>query len=258
MRRLACQWLFLITLSTGSTHGLADGSAVTQIYSPYVQPLEKELEFVWIHDDRHKGHTPSSTSAKVGYGTSLFTNLYTELSITHLNTDEGSLDEIELETIWQLTEQGEYSSDWGLLFELETALGEDAHEISLGVLNQKDINRWSIVSNVVVSYEWGAQRQDEPETRLGIQTRYRLGTAFEPTMSCSWVTRRERLVRVLPAFTKCPRPDSYVGTPRFYSVLTATQITQQNSNLSTSFSNKNSYLYLNKTLRCACHALSLG
>jgi len=182
MRRLACQWLFLITLSTGSIHGLADGSAVTQIYSPYVQPLEKELEFVWIHDDRHKGHTPSSTSAKVGYGTSFFTNLYTEVSITHLNTDEGSLDEIELETIWQLTEQGEYSSDWGLLFELETALGEDAHEISLGVLNQKDINRWSIVSNVVVSYEWGAQRQDEPETRLGIQTRYRLGTAFEPTM----------------------------------------------------------------------------
>jgi len=182
MDRPKYRWLLLIMVSIGPTYSLADGSAVTQIYSPYVQPLEKEIEFVWIHDERRDGHTPTSSSAKVGYGTSLFTNLYTELSVTHLNTDDGSLDEIELEAIWQLTEQGEYSSDWGMLFELETVLGEDAHEVSVGVLNQKDIDRWSIISNFVVSYEWGAQRQDEPETRLGIQTRYRLGAAFEPTV----------------------------------------------------------------------------
>ena len=99
MDRPKYRWLFLIMVSIGPTYSLADGSAVTQIYSPYVQPLEKELEFVWIHDERRDGHTPTSSSAKVGYGTSLFTNLYTELSVTHLNTDDGSLDEIELETI---------------------------------------------------------------------------------------------------------------------------------------------------------------
>ncbi len=54
---------------------------------------------------------------------------------------------------------------------------------SVGVLNQKDIDRWSIISNFVVSYEWGERNvRDESETRLGIQTRYRLGAAFEPTV----------------------------------------------------------------------------
>ena len=171
--------LFLLLLSVQAR---GDGTAVTQIYSPYVQPLEKELEFVWIHDERRQGHTPTSSSSKFGYGTSLLPNLYTELSLTHIDTDDGSLDEIELEAIWQLTEQGEYNSDWGLLFEMETVLGEDANEISVGVINQRDIKRWSIISNFVVSYEWGEYLQDEPETRLGIQTRYRLGAEFEPTI----------------------------------------------------------------------------
>ncbi len=50
MDRPKYRWLLLIMVSIGPTYSLADGSAVTQIYSPYVQPLEKEIEFVWIHD----------------------------------------------------------------------------------------------------------------------------------------------------------------------------------------------------------------
>ena len=57
MTPLGHKLLFLILLLlSAQTRG--DGTAVTQIYSPYVQPLEKELEFVWIHDERRQGHTP--------------------------------------------------------------------------------------------------------------------------------------------------------------------------------------------------------
>ena len=166
------------TLASSQAH--ADGSAISQIYAPYVQPLEREIEMLWLDENRPSGRIESNTLGKLGFGTSLFDGVYTELSVSTLDTDTSESQQVELEVIWQLTEQGEYDSDWGVLFEAETNLDTHNHELSAGVLNQKDWNKLSLISNLVASYEWGSGFDNEFESRLGLQTRYRLRPEFEP------------------------------------------------------------------------------
>ncbi len=159
---------------------LADGSAIGQIYAPYVQPLERELELLWLDENRKGGVIPSNSLSKLGFGTSLFAGVYTEISMASIEIDGEQTQQVELEGIWQVTEQGEYSSDWGMLLEAETNLDSDISEFSVGVLNQKDWGKISLLTNVVASYEWGEDIVSEFETRLGMQARYRLRPTFEP------------------------------------------------------------------------------
>ncbi len=167
-----------ITLGSASTWG--DGSAISQVYAPYVQPLERELELLWLDETRPSGRIESNTLTKLGFGTSFLDGVYTELSVSKLDASSSDSTQVELEVIWQITEQGEYSSDWGLLFEAETNLDTHNHELSAGLLNQKDWKKFSLISNLVATYEWGSGFENEFESRLGLQARYRLQPEFEP------------------------------------------------------------------------------
>ena len=167
-----------ITLGSASTWG--DGSAISQVYAPYVQPLERELELLWLDETRPSGRIESNTLTKLGFGTSFLDGVYTELSVSKLDASSSDSTQVELEVIWQITEQGEYGSDWGLLFEAETNLDTHNHELSAGLLNQKDWKKFSLISNLVATYEWGSGFENEFESRLGLQARYRLRPEFEP------------------------------------------------------------------------------
>lgn len=167
-----------ITMGSASTWG--DGSAISQVYAPYVQPLERELELLWLDETRPSGRIESNTLTKLGFGTSFLDGVYTELSVSKLDASSIDSTQVELEVIWQITEQGEYSSDWGLLFEAETNLDTHNHELSAGLLNQKDWKKFSLISNLVATYEWGSGFENEFESRLGLQARYRLRPEFEP------------------------------------------------------------------------------
>jgi hypothetical protein len=167
-----------ITMGSASTWG--DGSAISQVYAPYVQPLERELELLWLDETRPSGRIESNTLTKLGFGTSFLDGVYTELSVSKLDASSSDSTQVELEVIWQITEQGEYSSDWGLLFEAETNLDTHNHELSAGLLNQKDWKKFSLISNLVATYEWGSGFENEFESRLGLQARYRLQPEFEP------------------------------------------------------------------------------
>jgi len=161
----------------------ADGSSVGQIYSPYVQPLEQEIELVGVYDARaDNGNIPSSRWQKIGYGTSLSEGVYTELSFTNLVRDGEDHQIVELENIWQITEQGEYDSDWGMLFELETDLSRSSNEAAVGILNSRDFGRYTLVTNAIVAVEWGDDIKDEVETALAIQGRYRMSRSVEPSI----------------------------------------------------------------------------
>lgn len=162
---------------------VADGSSVGQIYAPYVQPLEREVELVGVFDERSRsGVIPASHWTKVGYGTAIWDHFYTEVAITRTIAEDDKFTTIELEGIWQLTEQGEYNSDWGMLFELETSFDRSANEFTVGLLNSRDVGRWTILTNVTAAIEWGQDVSDELETALAIQTRYRASQAMEPTV----------------------------------------------------------------------------
>lgn len=161
----------------------ADGSVVGQIYAPYVQPLEREIEFVWVDDHRTQGSLlPSARWAKLGYGSSWWDGIYSEFSVTRVDEDGNRYEQVELENVWQLTEQGEYRSDWGVMLELETTLGRDAHEVTFGLLNSIDWGKVTLLTNVRVAQEWGGDIDDELETALAMQARYRSGRSFEPSI----------------------------------------------------------------------------
>jgi len=161
-------------------HANADGLVVDKVYDPYVQPLEKELEFrslVQYDDD-----FPDLQRHSLGFGSALGERWFAEFYAIALKTSGESLriDTYELELKRQLTEQGEFAFDWGLLFELEREADVDVWEFSTSVLIAREIASWTATANVDFIYEWGSPINDEFETALHAQMRYRWRQRFEP------------------------------------------------------------------------------
>ncbi|MGB5722233.1 MAG: hypothetical protein WBM34_16200, partial [Woeseiaceae bacterium] len=112
----------------------ADGIVVGKIYDPYVQPLEQELEWRALNqaDDR----VADLQKHSLGVGRSISDRWAFEVyAIAQKGSGESlSFDSYELELKWQLTEQGEYAVDWGLLFELEREVENNTWEFASSVL----------------------------------------------------------------------------------------------------------------------------
>lgn len=173
--------LFLVVfLISGSA--VADGVIVSKIYDPYVQPLETELE--WRFVNQRDDNFPDVLKHSVGFGRSLSDRWAMEVyAIAARSLGESlSVDAYELEAKWQLTEQGEYAFDWGLLFELERDIEKNAWEASTQLLAARDLGRMTVTANLGLIYESGERVQDEIETTLRLQARYRLKETFEPSI----------------------------------------------------------------------------
>ena len=159
---------------------IADGLIVDKIYDPYVQPLEKELELrnLFQYDD----DLPDVQRHSLGFGSALGERWFAEVYAIALKTSGESLhiDTYELELKRQLTEQGEFFFDWGLLFELEREADVDVWEFSTSVLIAREIGDWTATANVDFIYEWGSPINDEFETALHTQLRYRWRESLEP------------------------------------------------------------------------------
>ncbi len=159
---------------------VADGVIVDKVYDPYVQPLETEIE--WRFVGQNQDSIPDVQLHSLGFGRSLSDRWAVEIyAIAQKSLGESlSIDTYELEAKWQLTEQGEFSVDWGLLFELEREIEENAWEASAQLLASRDFGKLTAIANFGVIYEWGERVQNEIETTLRVQMRYRLTEKLEP------------------------------------------------------------------------------
>jgi hypothetical protein len=94
---------------------IADGLVIDRIYDPYVQPLETEFEWRSVMQSDDELGDPQKHSFGVGRG--LSDRWAAELYAigTKTNGESISVDAFELEATWQLTEQGEYAFDWGMV-----------------------------------------------------------------------------------------------------------------------------------------------
>ncbi len=154
----------------------ADGTAVDKVYHPYVQPLEREVEWRMITAE-------GDSLQKLSYGQSLSDRLYVEGYLTASEeNDNFRLYSYELEAKWQLTEQGEYAIDWGLVTELEKSNIRDQWEAATALLMEKEWGDWVGAANLWLEYEWGDDIEEEFETALSMQARYRLSPKFEPAI----------------------------------------------------------------------------
>jgi len=169
-------------ISLISALAVADGLVVDRIYDPYVQPLETEFEWRSIMQSDDDLGDPQKHSFGVGRG---WTDRWaTELYVigTKTNGESISVDAFELEATWQLTEQGEYAFDWGMVFELERETDGNVWEASTTLIAARDFGKWTGTANVGLIYEWGSNINNEIETLLRLQARYRYKESLEPAI----------------------------------------------------------------------------
>jgi len=155
---------------------------MNRVYHPYVEQNERELEYGFTARDL-SGDSELLNRAAMGYAWNdkIFTEIYllTE-AITHAGEQ---IRGYEAELKWQITEQGEYWADWGLLLEAGTASDISSHELAAGILWEKEIaSRWIATANLMAEYEYGNDIKDEFETALRAQLRYRHSAALEPAL----------------------------------------------------------------------------
>ncbi|MFU8763113.1 MAG: hypothetical protein ACNA7T_01235 [Haliea sp.] len=164
---------------------LADGSVIDKIYHPYVNQLEWELEWraVQQREDPATGEARYQTH-KLGLGRAVTEYVFAEVYLIGEGSADRSLQVSawEAEVLWQMSEQGEYLLDYGLLFELEKARGEDVWEYATTLLLERELGRFSATANVGVVYEWGDDIADELETTAALQARYRHSPLLEPAL----------------------------------------------------------------------------
>jgi hypothetical protein len=162
----------------------ADGGIIDRVYHPYVQPLEHEVE---LRGSLEQGGNPrlrNRQTWRLGYGMAFSDNWFGELYVIGERDDVNSFhaSEYEAEALWQLTEQGEYAADWGLLFEFATLDSADYMELATTLLAETEWRRWTGTANLTAAYEFGDDIDNEFETGLALQARYRYSMALEPAL----------------------------------------------------------------------------
>lgn len=162
----------------------ADGNVVDKVYHPYVDALEREFEYRSVFQERQHGLDNAKQIHQLSIGSSLGQKWFAEAKVLGAKAHSGNfdVDAYEFELKWQLTEQGEYSADWGLLFEYETKEELDAEELTVGLLIEKEFGRWSGTGNLKLIEEWGDDSGNEFETAVALQARYRYSRLFEPAL----------------------------------------------------------------------------
>ena len=176
--------LLLMAALLPSLPAMADGKLVDRVYDPYIEPLETEIEWRAVRtrdtdEEELNGFWQHHFSVGYGFSEHWFGEIY---AIGEKNPGEDfELKAVELEAKWQLTEQGEYAADWGMLFELEREYSESQWEASAMVIAAKEWGRWTGTGNLAVIYEW-AREENEFETEIRAQARYRYTERFEPAV----------------------------------------------------------------------------
>lgn len=181
MGSVAIRIFIVILLLPFSAALYADGSTIDKIYHPYVQQLEKEFEYRALYEQDASKALDGQNRHKIGYGQALSDRFFAEVYVIGADKpgEDFELQAFETELKWQLSEQGEFDNDWGLLFELEKEQ-DLIWEVSSTLIAVHKWSRWVATGNFSIIYEWGQDIDNEWETAFAGQLRYRHNEALEP------------------------------------------------------------------------------
>jgi len=156
---------------------------INRVYHPYVVPLEKELEYRSLYQETD-GSSDMQILQLLGYGQSINETLFLEFYIVseQAENESAEISAYEAEALIQLTEQGEYWADYGLIFELEKITAIDKWELKSGILVEKEWGKWSTTLNFFTVYEFGEDYENEWHTAAAFQWRYRYSQFIEPSL----------------------------------------------------------------------------
>jgi hypothetical protein len=117
------------------------------------------------------------------FGKSISDSLFIEGYVIAEQNNKNDLkaEAYELELKWQLSEQGEFAIDWGLITDIEYEYHDDIWELATGLILEKQWGRWVGAANVWAIYEH-SHIEAEFETALALQARYRYSPYVEPAI----------------------------------------------------------------------------
>lgn len=167
---------------SGQVH--ADGSTIDKVYDPYVNMLEKEIEYRVLYEQDTEDRLNDNMIHKLGYGQAVSDRLFVEVYLVGAGDEDRGFDvsAYEVEMKWQITEQGELDHDWGFLVELEKEHDLAVWEASATLIGVHEWTSWVGTANLSLLYEWGEPIKNEVETALSTQLRYRYSKGFEPAV----------------------------------------------------------------------------
>ena len=160
---------------------LPRAEAAHVVYSPLVEEGELAIELRGHYDIDGNDALDGGQQYKLEFEWSPTARWRAELLAEFEQEPGGNLEttEIAWENVFQLTEQGQYWADFGLLAEYAHSLEDDGHDaLELGLLAQKDVGRHEARVNLIFERELTGGADTEME--YAWQYRYRLGERFEP------------------------------------------------------------------------------
>lgn len=159
-------------------------ASVGKVYDPYVNAYESEIEYRAIYDDGESADPRKSLKQVLGFATGVMEGVAIEVSASHYEITDGAneLRSAEVEVFWQLTEQGEYDSDWGTSFSLERNHVTNYWEASSKILMAHDFDTTSLILNAGINYSWGSGVDNEFEGEFRGAYVWRYSPEFAPSI----------------------------------------------------------------------------
>ena len=172
-----------ISLATSAACLSSTASAYSLIYSPIVEYGETEVELYvqQLEDDDPAIDGAQQYVFEVAHG---FTpKLFLEAKIEAEKERGGSLktEAYIIEGVYQLTEQGEYSWDFGLLGEIEySATNHELKEIEFGPILATEVGtNMTFTANLPIKYN---KPKSDYKGSLNAQLKWRVSPRFEPAI----------------------------------------------------------------------------
>lgn len=165
---------------------MADPSfaGVDKVYSPLVELGEFELEMRGLIVVDSDASLDGAQKAKLGLGYGITSRIFIEGYVEFEKPADGSyeLEAYEFEAKFQLSEQGQYFADFGLLTELERVRSADEWEFKIGPLIEKQMGTWLGTLNLFGETKFGSDVGSNGEWELlhRMQIRYLSSPRLEP------------------------------------------------------------------------------
>ena len=173
--------IILCLLCALSVHASAE---IDKIYHPYVEAYRSEIEYRMLYKEDGNPLKDDVQIHRLAVGHSFGERFSLEGYAIgeNLPGSSFSVNNYELEGKLQLTEQGEYWADWGLLFDVERDTAINRWDALIGLLWEKEWDKFVGTINFLADYETGPGITDEFDTSLHGQIKYRLSAYFEPAI----------------------------------------------------------------------------
>ncbi len=159
----------------------ASVAAPSRVYSPRVEKGELEFEHRGIVTDDEDPSKDGELKMKNGLGYGVTDWWFVEAYAEHEREPGGSLkfEAIEVESLFQLTQPGQYWADFGFVVEYAMPMKGGHDEIEFGPLIEKQIGPTVHTANLIISKETG-RGVDSYKLEYAWASRWRLSPHFEP------------------------------------------------------------------------------